>query len=168
MITQRAVNYAKVLYSLGLKEESVLRTQKLLEENIELVSIFENPVIERAEKEAIIEAIFDTEIGNFLKVLCENKCFEIFGDICRAYEKMILDSKNILMAQLSFSVRPSDLELEQIKTMICQKYNKADVSLELVEDASLIGGYVLTVGDTEYDKSIKGALQELQKTLSGR
>ncbi|MFU0828355.1 MAG: hypothetical protein ACFWTJ_12655 [Lachnoclostridium sp.] len=40
--------------------------------------------------------------------------------------------------------------------------------MELKEDPSLIGGFVLKVGNTEYDKSIKGTLDELQKTLVRR
>ena len=168
MITQKAVNYAKVLYSLQLQEETVSHAKKLLVENEELVSVFESPIIEKKDKEAVIDALFHQEIGKFLKVLCDNKSIGMVLDIIASYENMLYDSKNILPVKLFYAVKPDGQELEQMKDSLCQKYNKTQVLLELVEDASLIGGYVLTVGDTEYDKSIKGAMQELKKALVGR
>ncbi len=168
MMTSKAANYAKVLFSLGLKEESVFQSKQILSENRELVSALENPIISKKEKEGVIDNIFNNEIRNFLKVLCSNQCIGIFDKIYEAYEAIVLDRKNILQAKLSYVARPDDTELEQIKEMICNKYKKTGVILTLEEDVSLIGGYVLTVGDTEYDKSIKGTLSELQKALVRR
>lgn len=168
MITQRAVNYAKVLYSLDLDESIIQDAKNIFMENAELTDVFENPVIEKGQKEKIIDTVFDKQICRFLKVLNENKCMDIAIDIFTAYEKIMLEKKDIVKAKLAYAVKPNDEELEQIKAIVCQKYKKAGVSLELIEDASLIGGYVLTVEDTEFDKSIKGTLCELQKTLGGR
>lgn len=168
MITQRAVDYAKVLFSLELNEESIKRAKQIFLENLELIQTFENPMISIQEKEAVIQAIFDKEICGFLVKLCENQCMEIVHDIFTAHESIVLESKNILEAKLTYAVQPEDAEIEQIKGMLCDKFNKTGVSLALQEDASLIGGYVLSIGNTEYDKSIKGTLLELQKTLVGR
>ncbi len=168
MITQRAVNYAKVLYSLGIKEKSIQRTKNILQENGVLIKVLNNPVIGKQEKEAVIDAVFDKEICNYIKVLSKNQDMEAAADIFTVYGKMLLQDRNILTAKLTYAGKPDEQELEQIKAMLCRKFNKAAVSLELIEDTSLIGGYILTVGDTEYDKSIKGTLQELQKTLAGR
>ena len=65
-------------------------------------------------------------------------------------------------------MRMDNEDIEQVKEMICKKYNKAGVELDLIEDPSLIGGMVLKVNDTEYDKSIKGTLDEMQKSLVRR
>lgn len=168
MITQQALNYAKLLYSLGLKEESVDQTKKLLLSCDELMDVLENPVIKKKEKESVIDALFENEIASFLKVLCENQVVGIFPEIVNAYEGLVLEHKNLLKAKLIYAVKPEDEQLEQIKSMLCNKYKKAGVFLVLEEDVSLIGGYVLYVGNTEYDKSIKGALSEMKKTLIGR
>lgn len=168
MMTQRASIYAKVLYSLQVKEEHKQEAEDIVNNNKELIQALANPIIGYNEKEAVIDALFEKDITAFLKVLVKNNCIEIVTDIFMEYEKLVLRGKNIISAVLTYASKPNDIELEQIKEMICQKFNKADVILELIEDTSLIGGYVLTIGDTEYDKSIKGTLQGLQKTLSGR
>jgi F-type H+-transporting ATPase subunit delta len=167
MITWQATNYAKVLFSLGIAEDIILKTKKTLE-NKELFDALDNPTIKEKEKEAVINSIFDKEICSYLKVLCKNQVFGMVKSIFDAYETLVLNDKNIIKAKLSFVTRPGDEEIELIKNMVCNKYKKAGVSLELIEDATLIGGYVLTVGDTEYDKSIKGTLLDMQRALARR
>lgn len=168
MITQRAYNYAKVLYSLGIKEEKVQNTKKLLTSCSELMDILENPAIQKKEKAAVIDALFDPELTIFMKILCENEVMGDFMDIMEAYEEQVLEHKNILKAKLSYAVKPDEYQLEEIKEMLCKKYDKAGILLELFEDQSLLGGYVLQVGTKEYDKSIKGVLKQMQLALSGR
>lgn len=168
MITQQAANYAKVLFSLGIKEESILSAKNIFLENKTLIEVFENPVIKQEEKEAVINVVFEEDIRKFIKLVCENKSIGIIDEIFDAYEGMELASKNIIKATLRYVTKPDDAELDQIKNMVCSKYNKTGVSLTLVQDTSLLGGFVLTVGDTEYDKSIKGTLARMQKTLVGR
>lgn len=168
MITWQAANYAKVLFSLGLNEDEVKESSEILLNNRELLQVLDNPVIKDKEKEAVIDKIFTKEIGDFLKVLSTNKSIGLIDNIYEEYESLILDSKNIAKAKLSYVTRPDETELVQIKDMICNKYDKAGVNLELEEDASLIGGYVITIGNTVYDKSMKGTLLELKKALARR
>jgi F-type H+-transporting ATPase subunit delta len=168
MISQQTVNYAKILFSLEPKEESIRSAKELLLGSRELMELLENPAVKLMEKDTVIDKLFNIEIRSFLKVLCENRMIGKFEEILSAYEAMELEHKNILKASLSYTIMPNDEDISQIKNMLCEKYKKAGVFLELKEDASLIGGFVLNVGDTVYDKSIKGALSEMQKTLIGR
>lgn len=168
MISQRALNYAKILYSLKLQEDDINASKALLKEHCDLIDILENPVVGKQEKDAVIDRLFSAEIRSFFKVLCENKAIGMYAQIFEAYEEMELKQRNVLKAKLTYVSRPDDEELNQIKSMLCSKYNKSGVNLELSEDASLMGGYVLYVGDTVFDKSIKGTLSEMQKTLNRR
>ncbi len=168
MISQRALNYAKVLYSLKLKDDSIQSAKNLLLNNSELKNALENPVISKQNKDSVIDKLFDKEITSFLKLLCENKTIGLFSDVISVYEDMILEHKDILKAKLAYVKKPEEAQINQIKSMLCEKYKKSGVFLELEEDASLIGGFVLYVGYTEYDKSIKGTLSEMQKALIRR
>ncbi len=168
MISQRAINYAKILDSLNVVKADLDAAKKLLFNCKELMEVLENPAIKKKEKESVIDEIFDPEIAKFIKLLCENQMIQVFAEIMEAYDEIVFEHNNTLKAKLIYAVKPEDDKLAQIKSMLCEKYKKTDVFLELEEDASLIGGYVLYVGDTEYNKSIKGALSEMQKTLIGR
>lgn len=167
-MTERDVNYAKVLLALHLPEEVISETKQLLNESDELLAALSNLSIKKQEKEAIIDRLFNKDIASFLKVLCKNHYIEKIEDIFKAYDELILESKNMMSATLSYVTKPSEAQIEGFKQMICKKYNKVDVLLQLKEEKSLIGGFILKVGDTEYDKSLKGKITHLQKTLLWR
>lgn len=168
MITQAAVNYAKVLYDIHPAPKSIEQAKKILGGCAELIEVLEHPVIRKLEKDTVIDALFDPEISSFLKLLSDNRMIGSFDAILIAYEDMLLEQENTLKAKLGYAVKPGEELLGQIKKMLCEKYNKSAVILETEQDTTLIGGYVLYVGDMEYDKSIKGALSEMQKSLIGR
>ena len=42
------------------------------------------------------------------------------------------------------------------------------VSWVLEEDASLLGGFILSIGDKEYDYSVQGRLNRLEEKLTWR
>jgi F-type H+-transporting ATPase subunit delta len=168
MMIRQTIYYARALFSLNIREESIKSAKELLLGSKVLSDSLENPIIPIREKEAIIDKLFDKEVCGFLKVLCANQMTGAFAEIVDAYESMVLEHKNILRVVLSYVVKPDDAQIDQIKHMLCEKYQKTGVFLELKEDPSLIGGFVLYVGSTEYDKSIQGALLDMQKTLVGR
>lgn len=168
MISLRATNYAKVLVSLGLCEEIVKDALLLIKENEVLSKALKNPAIRKQEKEAVIDKLFDVQVRNFIKVLCAEQCVDFVDQILEEYESITLANRNIMKAKISFVTGLEEEELEQMKDMICKKYNKAGVVFELKEDVSLIGGFCLTIGNTEYDRSIKASLKELRNTLAGR
>ena len=168
MISQRVLNYAKVLDSLQLGYQLIENTEKQLLNCRELAEVLENPAIKKKEKHAVIEVLFDKEIVGFMKLLSDHGLISAFKEIKEAYEELILEHRDMVKAKLFYTIMPQETQLEQIKNMLCEKYKKKGVVLELEEDASLIGGFVLYIGGTEFDKSIKGALSELQKKLIGR
>ncbi|MBU3804833.1 MAG: ATP synthase F1 subunit delta [Candidatus Cellulosilyticum pullistercoris] len=167
-MTQLDANYGKVLFQLRPSTEVIGRMKELLLNHKELLAALDNPSIKAKEKHAVIDKLFDPEVKNFLKVLCDNNYVSHIGEILIAYDDLVLESKNMIRATLSFVTKPSDAQLTGIKDMICKKYNKEGVLLDLKEDPSLVGGFILNVGDVEYDRSVKGKLLDMQKRLLWR
>ena len=59
-------------------------------------------------------------------------------------------------------------EEEQKKGMekfLCEKYNARKAHIEVRQDASVLGGFILRVGSDEYDWSVKGRLDRLAQSL---
>lgn len=165
---QLDANYGKVLFQLEPSTESVEGMRELLLNHKELLEALDNPSIKGKEKHAVIDQLFDPEIRNFVKVLCDHGYISHIREILMSYDDLVLESKHTIRATLSFVIKPSEVQLTSIKNMICKKYNKEDVFLELKEDTTLIGGFVLKVGDVEYDKSVRGKLLDMQKRLLWR
>jgi F-type H+-transporting ATPase subunit delta len=167
-MTQRATNFAKAIFELAIPEKSVQNTKDILTANMELLEALSNPAIKKSEKYHVIDTIFEQEMKGFLKVLCDHSCMSIINQIFEVYDELVLESKNIIKATITYVKRPDDNQLEKMKEMVCKKYNKAGVLLQLNEDPSLIGGFVLSVKGTVFDKSIQGTLNNLYKTLVWR
>lgn len=83
-----------------------------------------------------------------------------------------------LKARLIFVMPPSSTQADRFKEFIASKYNikKEDISLELEHDTDILGGFILYVGEDEYDWSLKGraraikqeADKEITSSVSGR
>ena len=105
---------------------------------------------------------------NFLKELCDNQDVDRIGEILEAYRGLCLEKNGILRAELRCAVQPTGEQLEQMTARLCRKYQKSDVRWTIRHDPSLIGGFVIRVGDVESDWSLKGRLKQLQQKLMWR
>lgn len=161
-------NYAQVLFELKIDYEIVQDTKKICLESTELLNALSNPSIQKKEKHSVIDVIFNEKIKSFLKVLCDNNNIEYIIQIIEVYEEILLQSKKMVKATLTYVTKPDEEQISQIIKFVMDKYNKADVLLELKEDSSLLGGFILSVGNVEYDKSIAGTLSSLRKTFAWR
>ena len=168
MITQRAMNYAKVLGDLFIAKTDADKVNELLTQVEQVGEVLDNPLVRMLEKKAIIKALFPESMWKFMRLLCEHKAVGIWSDIYEAYEDLEFEKQGRIKATLRYAMQLDKEDLEQLENMICKKYNKTGVEMELIEDPGIIGGMVLKVRNTEYDKSIKGSLEELQKTLVRR
>lgn len=61
-----------------------------------------------------------------------------------------------LVAGIRCVTRPSEAQAEKIKDFIIKKYNCEHVELSIQIDPSVRGGFILTVGNDEYDWSTRG------------
>lgn len=168
MITQRAVNFGTVLCDMNINEEDVLKVNALLSQSDDLRNALANPLVKLQEKERVIEKICPESMWKFLKLLCNHRVVDLWSDIYEAYEELSLEKQNKVKATLYYAMKLDEQDIKNIEDMICKKYNRAGVQLELIQDDSLIGGMLLKVKNKEFDKSFKGALEELKRTFAGR
>ncbi|MBS7008281.1 ATP synthase F1 subunit delta [Anaerostipes sp.] len=161
-------SYAKVLFDLTIPEEYISETKRLCRECPELVAALASPVVSRKEKHAVIDKVIPEPVRSFFKVVSDNSEADSIFDIFESYDELVLGKKEVASAVFSYVTKPDEERLLDIKKMICQKYNKTGVDLRLVEDPSLIGGFVLTVGDDVYDRSVKASIAKLQNSLVRR
>ena len=159
-MTQTASNYGTVLFELGVKKEIFSLTE-------ELPKMLQSPIVSKDAKHRLIEDIFPEEIRNFLKVVSDHQEMDLMDDIFVAYKKTYDENHGILCAEMSYVMEPDAKQVEQMKAYLANKYGKQTVELSMVEDKSLIGGFVLRVGDKE-DYSMKGRLDRLEKRLTWR
>ena len=104
---------------------------------------------------------------NLLKILCQYSEMEYFPEIVAGYQQYVNEQQQILDATLRYVTPPADEQLGQIKAFLSDKYSVKDVALEMVEDTSLIGGFILEAEGSEYDWSLRGRIAGLRNKLAG-
>ncbi|MDD5949151.1 MAG: ATP synthase F1 subunit delta [Lachnospiraceae bacterium] len=167
-MTERSIQYGKVLFELKLPDSLIVDARETFQQNPPLLEALDNPSVKSAEKHAVIDRLFEPAIRAFLKVVTDHQMIGQIDDIFDAYEEQVIEAKNWVKATLYYVTKPGDTQIEGIKAKICKEYNKDGVELELVEQPSLIGGFVLKVHDFETNRSIKGRIEQLTQNLMRR
>ena len=63
---------------------------------------------------------------------------------------------------------PKDEQLKGIKAFLCREFQAEQAEIEMIEDKSLIGGFVLQADGREFDWSMRGRYRMLQQKLTRR
>lgn len=163
-----AVRYARVLYELEISKTDIQRIKDLFIEVPQLREVLMNPTVAAKSKMSVIDQVFPESMRNFLKVVCKNERIDFLNEIFAAYEAYCEEQQNLLTATLTCVEPPSEEQLEKMKAFLCDKYQTVDAKIEIVEDNTLLGGFVLRVQNDEYDWSLKGRLTRLEQKLTWR
>ncbi len=75
------------------------------------------------------------------------------------------EMKKSIDAELRFVTRPSEDQISRIKDFIRKRLTVSEVNLELKEDASIGGGFILTAGSLMYDWSTSGRTEQFEKLI---
>lgn len=153
---------------LGVSEESVLNAEQALENSPELARVLDSPVVSYQEKCEVIDKIFDDDIKTFIKVVCKNEKASELKSMFAEYKRYRVSGDGIAEAELFYTVMPTDEQQEGIKSFVKNKTGVHTVNLKLIEKPELEGGFVLKIGDLEYDRSYKGRLDALRQRLVRR
>ncbi len=167
-MTQAAINYGRVLFELSISQTAIEETALALKTVPELNRALSSPIISIGSKHKVIERVFPQEMITFLKVLVDRRDMDLVDDIFKAYRTRIAEKEGILDASLYYMTDPEEEQLQEIKAMLCKKYEKKDIRLRMIKDPGLIGGFIIRVGDVETDWSLKGRLRQLEQKIIRR
>ena len=163
-----ADSYGKVLFEENIDKSVVDNTINIINSSRELKMMLDNPAVSNKEKHNVIDKIFPSEVRDYIKYVCDNGIISIINDIYTSYSNLLLKSKGGIEAEYLCVTEPTEDEIKSIKNKIKTIYNKDDVVLKVIKKPELIGGFVLRVGDDEYDRSLKSSLNNLVKKLEWR
>ncbi len=169
-MTETARRYAIVLYELEIPGQMVKNAADVIKENPELSRVLTSPVVPMGSKHAVIEKVFrEPEYSGlmvrFLKKACDAGCIGQMGDIADAWQSYSLRMEGVMEAELHYVTMPGAAQIAGMKQFLCSRYHKKDIDLRLVMQPDLVGGFVLKAGDTEYDYSLKGQLNQLCRAV---
>jgi len=178
MVDSRAASrYAKSLLGLAIEKnavESVFEDMKLfskvVEENKDFGLMLRNPIIRHDKKRDILEAIFKGKVNALtlaiFDIITRKNREPLLRSIAQEFQTQYNEYKGIGKATVT-TATPLDSKLKaELEKMVKTLSNKPTVDLAEKVDASLIGGFVLNVGDRQIDASIKSKLKSLKVEFS--
>ena len=173
--TRAAIRYAKAILemadAIGVTKEvssDMTLIGSTINENLELSTFIQNPTIKVEDKENALQAIF-TDINGVTKglfrLLLENKRFEILATITEEYNKLF-DQMNGVEVAIVTTASPMSAELEAKVMAKIREFSDKNITIENIIDESIIGGFILRIGDMQFNASITNRLQVLKRELS--
>jgi F-type H+-transporting ATPase subunit delta len=171
-----AYRYAKALIDLA-NEQGVVKEvnqdmsffETVCLENANFVAVMANPIVRHDKKLSILKKIFENKVNNvtfsIFNVLTKKNREKLIYPIAKEFQKLFNLQTGVQIVEVSSVVALTDAQRSQFSKIVAEAIHK-EVLLEESINESLIGGYVLRVGDTQIDTSVKKKLNELKLALS--
>ena len=157
----------EMIKTLLLSEVSVSELEKAqdLLKTKELSQILNSPTVTVAEKKKVVEEIFSSTVSDIMFDLSVDCNIEALDELISEYIKAIDKKNKVCRATLYCVTEPDEKQLQGIKDYILKEENAGSVEVEIVKDESLIGGFVIEVGNKRIDRSLKAKINEIKTKL---
>jgi len=170
--SRAAIRYAKAILSLAQDQkavEAVNNDMKAITESIakssDLNQMLQSPVVKSSDKKAVLKAIFKDANSITIKVidtLVFNKRLPLLNDVANNYVRLYDELRGSQVALVTTAVSLTD----ELKTKVLAKVKElTGKDAELVNniDESILGGFILRVGDIQYNASISNKLDKIKR-----
>ncbi len=171
-----AVRYAKAILELSQEQNIADNTYTDMQlitatmvESEELQTVLNSTVVKSDIKKGALLAIFDGKINEISKglisILISNKRIADFGAVASQYIKLYDAAKGKEVAKVTSAIPLT----QSLKTAVLSKVKELtgkEASLENTVDPSILGGFILRVGDIQYDASISNKLKVLKREFN--
>jgi F-type H+-transporting ATPase subunit delta len=125
-----------------------------------------SPQVGAQEKVDLVAKIFGSKVSgpllNFLKVLVNKDRFDCVAAISVAALRLNDEKSGEIQATVTTAETIDDTARNEIADQLSKTLGKK-VKLDSVIDPSIVGGVVVRVGDTVYDNSVVGQLQQVRQ-----
>ena len=173
--TRAALRYAKAALNLSLeqkKEEAVAKDMQeiiaVFEANKELSVFLENPVVANQAKQDALIKVFSAlrPISNeLITLLTNNNRIDLLDQVAQAYVALLKkhQGKEVAVVTTAVALTPA---LEKTILAKAKELSSNEISIENTIDPSIIGGFVLRIGDLQYNASVAHQLDQLKRELT--
>ena len=174
-MSRAAIRYAKAILDIATESNNTtavnndMKTIVLaIKESEELKDFLSNPIVNGEVKMSALSEIFSslqTETKGLFQLLLANKRFEILSAIATKFNELFDIASGVEKAVVTTAV-PLTAELEVLVTNKLKEFSSNTISITNVVDASIIGGFVLRIGDKQYNASVANKLQQLKREFT--
>lgn len=175
MQNRAAGRYAKAILDVAKNNnnvenvlQDVVKIEKTVANSEELNDFLANPVISGQVKYNALQEVFasmQTETKDLFQLLLSNKRFEILPAIANQFQ-LLYNKENKIETAIVTTAVPLTSELEQKVLEKIKEFSENNVTLTNVVNAEIIGGFILRIGDKQYNASVANRLQQLKREFN--
>ena len=170
--TRAALRYAKALLDLSEDQKKTDRIYEdmqgiadTLNNNAELEAVLQSPVVRSAVKTSVLLEVFkqsDDLTKQLFNTLITNKRIALLGAVAESYGRLYDDLKGHQIAMVTTAVPLTDsLKAKVLKRV--KSLTDKEVDIENIIDESILGGYIVRLGDKQINASVAGQLSRLKR-----
>ncbi|MBQ7202957.1 MAG: F0F1 ATP synthase subunit alpha [Eubacterium sp.] len=164
-MVQKMDEYIASLLSANVSDSDIEKTQQIIATASEVEEILDSPSVPAEEKETAINELFPNAIRKTMLQISEDMQVSSFDEIAKAYLVELDKKNNIMNAVVTCVNEPSAEQLEGLKAFVCKETGAAEAKIDIVKDASLLGGFIIDVGGKQYDRSLRAKLRSIKESV---
>jgi F-type H+-transporting ATPase subunit delta len=177
MSSKAGARYAKSLIDLSteqnaleeIKNDMVL-FEKIVDDNSELEAILKNPIVPLDKKLGILKNVFGSKVhqitNSFLQLVVNKGRSAILFDTAKQFVAQYNAIKGIVTAEVTSAIALTDTSIAEVISLVKKEMGAKEVIVKEKVDEKLIGGFILKVGDKQFDASIASGLNKLKKEFA--
>ena len=174
-MNRAAIRYAKAVLSLATDQkaaEAVNSDMKSITNAIaqseDLNQMLQNPVVRSSDKKAVLTSVFknaNVTTTNLIDTLIANKRLALLNDVAASYTQLYDQMRGTQVATVTTALPLTD----DLKTKVLAKVKELtgkEAEVKNIIDESILGGFILRVGDIQYNASIANKLDKLKREFT--
>ncbi len=174
-MSRAAIRYAKAILDMASTSGKALEVNNDMKSIVaavassqELSDFLVSPIIKVETKIAAVLEIFadvQSETKGLFRLLQENKRFEIMAAIAFHFNLLFDEMNGVETANVTTAF-PITADLETKVLAKIATFSDKKITIVNIVDPAIIGGFILRIGDKQYNASVANRLQELKREFS--
>lgn len=174
-MSRAAIRYAKAILETAISSgranqvnEDMKSIITAIDSSADLKEFLASPIITSEVKMKALSEVFGSVQGDtksLFRLLQENKRFEILAAIATQYNAQFDEMNGVEVAKVTTAF-PITADLEAKILAKAATISTKKLTIQNTIDPSIIGGFILRIGDKQYNASVSNRLQELKREFS--
>ncbi|HBY68202.1 MAG TPA: ATP synthase F1 subunit delta [Flavobacteriaceae bacterium] len=176
MSKRAAIRYAKAVLQKAEENNTqnvmfgdMQSVKATLDGSKELQNMLQSPVIKAEDKKEALLKIFSGKSDltkNLIQVLVINQRLNLLGVVAESYIYLYNEAQGVKVAEVTTAVPLTSELKETVLVKVKELTGSTSVTINNIIDTTIIGGFILRVGDLQYNASIANKLNRIKREFT--
>ena len=162
---ETAKEFLNELLRLNISREDIETAKGIFSACPDVKDTLANPLITYDEKRIAIKQIFPKSLERSVANAAKSGLMGEIEDILDAYLDALLEKQKSIKAVVRYVTPLTETQQAELRRFIMEQFTKEDVDIEYKHDPDIIGGFILSAGDVEFDRSYRTSLRSIRDNL---